>query len=83
MKFKTIQWYDEQEASEAIRYNHVIGTTPFGRFVITWKGWKKYNSPTIDETPWGDFGGVGNDVDDAKRIAEAEYLRRLNDCVAV
>ena len=58
-------------------YDHVIAQTPFGRFLITWKGWKDYDCPTIDETPWGEWGGVGRDLDEAKQIAEAEYRKRL------
>lgn len=81
MEFKPLVWSEPLRSTEEVRYNHVIAETPFGRFLITWKGWKEHDSPTIDETPWGDFGGVGCDVEDAKAIAEKAYLERLAQCV--
>jgi hypothetical protein len=76
-----LQWSDPQPPNESVPYNHVTAPSPFGDFLITWKGWKKYDSPTIDESPWG-YGGSGGDVDDAKRIAQAEFERRVFACIA-
>ena len=81
MVIKPIKWTEPQQPNSDIRYNHITAQTPFGRFVITWKGWKEYDSPTIDETPWGDFGGVGYDLEDAKIIAQTEYERRISECL--
>lgn len=80
-QFKPVDWSDPMQPTDDIRYDHVTGTTPFGNFLITWKGWKKYDMPTVDQTPWGEFGGQWNDVEDAKRMAEMAYLERLNDCL--
>lgn len=49
----------------------------FANCTITWKGWKEFDTPTIDETPWGDYGGYGNDVEDAKQICEDTYREFL------
>jgi hypothetical protein len=40
MNIKPLIWTDEQKSNDEISYNHVIAETPFGRFLITWKGWK-------------------------------------------
>ncbi len=82
MQIKPLKWTEPQQPNDEVCYNHVIAQTPFGRFLITWKGWKKYDSPTIDETPWGDFGGAESDVETAKALAETEYFKRVGDCLA-
>ena len=51
-----IRWTEEREANQEVSYNHIIGETQFGRFVLTWKGWKEdpFHGIGFDETPWGD-----------------------------
>ena len=77
---EAVKWTAEMPANESIRYNHVTAETPFGRFEITWKGWKEHDSPTVDETPWGDYFGAFSTVDEAKAACELEYSRRI--CIA-
>lgn len=76
-----LEWTAPAKPNSECHYDHVIAETPFGRFLITWKSWKDYDSPTIDETPWGDYFGVGADVNDAKAMAEAEYQQRVLACL--
>lgn len=75
-----LEWTAPAKPNGECHYDHVIAETPFGRILITWKSWKNYDSPTIDESPWGGFG-VGYDVEDAKAIAEREYQRRVLACL--
>jgi hypothetical protein len=75
-----LQWTDNMPPSEACRYDHCIAETPFGRFLITWKGWKEYDSPTVDETPWGDWYAAFNSVDDAKAACQQGMNERLARC---
>ena len=75
-----LQWTDNMPPSEACRYDHCIAETPFGRFLITWKGWKEYDSPTVDETPWGDWYAAFNSVDDAKAACQQGMNERLTRC---
>jgi hypothetical protein len=49
-----LHWSDHKKPTNGIPYDHIIAETPFGRTLITWKGWKEHDSPTIDE-----FLGVG------------------------
>ena len=81
MNIPKLLWSEERQPNEHVPYNHVTANTPFGRFLITWKGWKKWSDPTIDETPWGVFGGIGTSLEEAKEIAEKEYHRRLIDAI--
>lgn len=75
-------WTQESKPTKSVPYTHIMALTPFGRFLITWKGWKDDPSPTIDETPWGEFGGIFLDVESAKKAAEDQYAKRVADCVA-
>lgn len=69
----SIVW--EMDADKSCSYNNWVGTTPFGRILITWKGWKDYPMACVDEFP-GDFQAYGS-PDEVKDACEAEYLRRL------
>jgi hypothetical protein len=55
-------------------YSNWLGETPFGRILITWKGWKEHDDATVDEFPGG-FSAYGN-PDEVKAACEAEYQRR-------
>lgn len=77
-KPSAIRWTDEQD--QRCSYTHLIGHTPFGRILITWKGWKKSHDMTLDESPWGATGYVGSTVEQAKENVEAEFGRRLAMC---
>lgn len=83
MYVKPISWSEQMKPSPNVKYDHICGSTPLGDFLITWKGWKDYDPPTIDETPFIDapFLGVGVDVEDAKRICEEEYQKRIMMCI--
>jgi hypothetical protein len=76
----SLQWTDNMPPSEACRYDHCIAETPFGRFLITWKSWKEYDDPTVDETPWGDRYAAFNSVDNAKAACQQGMNERLARC---
>lgn len=78
---KDLIWSDIKEPNKKCCYTHVTAETPMGNFLITWKGWKKYDNPTIDETPWGEWFGFGDDLDDAKTMAEEEFKKRISECL--
>lgn len=78
-----LQWSENMPASKECRYDHCIAQTPFGRFLIAWKSWKEYDSPTVDETPWSDWGGFFNSVDEAKAACQREFDKRLEACAAL
>ncbi|MCE2836657.1 MAG: hypothetical protein LW834_06815 [Cyanobium sp. 49614_E6] len=73
-----LQWTENMPPSEGCRYDHCTAETPFGRFLISWKGWKQFHSPTVDETPWGDWFGAFNSVDDAKAACQQGMNERLS-----
>ena len=72
-----LQWTDNTPPCEECRYDHCTAETPFGRFLISWKSWKQFDSPTVDETPWGDWYGAFNSVDAAKAACQREMDERL------
>jgi hypothetical protein len=55
--------------------------TPFGRFLLTWKGWKDEPSYGFDETPWGEVEYHGwNSVEEAQEWAAQEMERHIDKC---
>ena len=72
-----LQWTDNNPPCEECRFDHCTAETPFGRFLISWKSWKQFDSPTVDETPWGDWYGAFNSVDAAKAACQKELDDRL------
>lgn len=77
-----IRWSGPREPNKECPYNSVIGQTPFGDFLITWKGWKKNPLYDIDETPWEVFlSGAFDDLEAAKSAAEKQYSEKLAECL--
>jgi hypothetical protein len=73
-----LAWSKEREPCDECRYNHCIAETPFGRILISWKGWKGCPQITPDEVPWDDpWFPVWSDLEQAKAECEAEYNRRI------
>jgi hypothetical protein len=78
--FAILSWSEERQPCEECHYNHCIAETPFGRFLISWKGWKEHpavTAVTADETPFGDWFECWNSVEEAKSGCQSEYNRRL------
>ncbi len=82
----SLLWSPSAKANDQCRYNHSICETPFGRFLLTWKGWKTepYDMGIgFDETPWGDAEYRGwTSVDEAQNWAAEEMSRRIALCLA-
>jgi hypothetical protein len=72
-----LQWTENMPPNEGCRYDHCTAETPFGRFLISWKGWKQFDSPTVDETPWGDWYRAFKSVDAAKAACQKEMDERI------
>jgi hypothetical protein len=72
-----LQWTENMPPGEGCGYDHCIAETPFGRFLISWKGWKEFDSPTVDETPWGNWHKAFNSVDEAKAACQKEVNERF------
>lgn len=82
MKVKSIEWSEESQANEEIRYNHVIGKTPLGNFEIIWKSWKEYPSYTIEHTVFGYVGDHAS-LEDAKADAQKRYESTVKACLDI
>ena len=80
---RPIAWTAERKPDGKCHYNHGIAETPFGRFLLTWKGWKDDIDPVADETPWGEFfNPCASTVAEAQAACEREYARRVALCLA-
>ena len=78
---KPIEWSAELEPYEKVRYNHVTASTPFGDFLITWKGWKSFDSFVVEETPWGDWYEPFFSLEEAKIECELLFQQKLKSCL--
>lgn len=79
---RPLAWTDARKPDRACHYDHCIADTPFGRFLVSWKGWKDYPAYTADETPWNEWAGTWGTLDEAKQACEVEFARRLALCLA-
>jgi hypothetical protein len=76
--FKPIEWSEELSPNESYRYNHVIGTSPLGKFVITWKSWKDTSGFYVEETPFqGGHYICEYSLDEAKSRCQQLYTQTL------
>lgn len=71
-----IEWSEESEGTEKIRYNHIIGKSCLGNFVIWWKGWKDRDCPGV-QLGDDDFIGEAKNIEDAKKLAQDYLQKRL------
>ena len=82
-----IDWSDRQDPNSDCSYNHIIGTTPFGEFLLAWKGWKDEGelSAGFDDTPWGDvwYSSDWFTIEGAMEKAEAEMVRRCKEFLQI
>jgi hypothetical protein len=80
---RPLAWTDVRKPDDQCHYTHCISETPFGRFLLTWKGWKENIDPVADETPWGEFyNPCAGTVAEAQAACEREYRRRVALCLA-
>jgi hypothetical protein len=68
---RLIKWSVDPDCS----YSNWVGDTPFGRILITWKGWKDYHDACVDEFPGG-FTAYGS-PDQVKQACEEEFAKRI------
>ena len=78
----SLEWTAPNVPNNDCRYNHCISETPFGRFLLTWKGWRKDDPEYgFDKTPWGVIEYHGwSTVEDAQEWAAQEMGRRIRAC---
>lgn len=79
-----IEWTENRKPNKQCPYDHCIGETPFGNFLLTWKGHKDEPdfdaSLMFDETPWNDvWVDLWGGIEGAKRAAEERYLELIRE----
>ena len=79
---RPLEWTDARKPDYACHYDHCIAETSFGRFLLTWKGWKSHPAYTADETPWNEWAGTWNTLKEAQQACEEEFGCRLQLCLA-
>ncbi len=74
----SLTWSEVSPPNEDCHYTHTKAETPFGVFLLTWKGWKEHMDCGFDETPWGEVVYLGwNTVESAQKWASEETSRRI------
>lgn len=82
MQVKPLAWSEPRPPTKetpASYYDNVYADTPFGRIWIEWKSWKKRDVFDV-RTDW-EFYGIGNDLEDAKRVAQEDFTKRVMESV--
>lgn len=82
---KPLVWTEQRKPNKACCYNHCIAETPFGEFLLTWKGWKGRPADTMgfDETPWGDvWYDYWGSVEEAQKWAEEMLFDKIKSMLA-
>lgn len=75
-----LEWVVYECGENDIPYDHCIAETPFGRFLITWKGWKENPSYDVEESPlsnhkWFD----GDTLQETKQWCEKKFNKVLHE----
>jgi hypothetical protein len=81
INIKPILWTENTPPNDECGYDHCSAETPFGRFRITWKGWKDFDCPTVDESPWDEWVGVFYTVEEAKVACQLEFENKILECI--
>ena len=78
--FKPLVWGPVREPNEGCRYNHCEAQTPFGRFLLTWQGWKESPWYSTEEAPWAVWLSWSS-LEEAKAGCETLWRERLVLCI--
>lgn len=80
VRLKPLDWSEERQPNDDIRYTHVVADSGLGRFSIEWKGWKDHD--TRDLYLDGEYVSSSFDLDTAKKGAEKYLLDVLSSVIA-
>ena len=81
MDIKNIVWGEAKSPNNKCSYDHCVGKSPLGKWLITWKSWKEQKSFDIDESPFGYVGGYGDTLEEAQQIAQKEFEQKILNCI--
>lgn len=77
----SLNWSPITQPNDECPYTHVTAETMFGRFLLTWKGWKEQPlaGASFDETPWGYEPAVDqwDTLEEALVWATMEFVKRI------
>lgn len=81
---KKIQWTEPRKANNQVRYDHVIGKTPIGDILITWKSWKSNDDYCVDESPWYALEAYGfmvsASLEELKAQCQSAFEKYVDSC---
>ena len=77
-----IKWHEPKKPDETCSYDYLIGETPFGNILITWKSWKDYPNFEVDEPEWLAHNCHTITLDETKEWCEQEYEARIRTACA-
>ena len=77
-----IHWGEQKKPDGNISYDHLIGKTPIGDYVITWKGWKLRPDYCVDEHPFDGFPNLyGDTLEDTKKECQNSFETNIESCI--
>ncbi len=81
MKVVQIRWSEERPPGKKCMYTHVVGYTPLGQCVISWKGWKEQPDFEVESGPCGPFSTIHISLEKAKSEAQSRLESLVNCCI--
>jgi len=80
-EIKQILWGEESKPNREVSYNYVIGKTPIGRYLITWKGWKENPTYCVDKSPFEDYCDIYEcTLEDVKKACQSHFDKKIRGC---
>ena len=78
MRFKQIKWQKAETTSSGM--TKMVGNTPMGDFIITWRMVGASPVPFLEETPWDkDLGKMFATGQDVTRACDAMWMAKLGE----
>lgn len=82
-KIKPIVWSSERPPTSASAYNHIVGGTSVGNFLITTNEDDTGDSWVVLRVPWSDWKESFPTIDTAKTEASYRYIKRILSCLTL
>lgn len=79
VKVKQLEWTENNEPNENCSYDHTFSETAIGKYQIEWKSWKEFDAYVLYLSD--DFVLSEYDLPSAKAAAQADYERRVRECI--
>ena len=79
MNVKELIWSKDYPPDNSCRYNHILASTHFGSYLISWKGWK--DRPEFSVEFDGEWLHSFYSLDEAKSYCQSDFKDLVEGCL--